>query len=122
MQEIAAGRGHVAQLRRGAGENCAAKERITRRDLRVIGEIAVGYERTDAQAAVLSILDSVERQMRDVNEPRGPRHILFHEVDNVGAPGNELCRRIGGNLAHGVGHVARARIAEVVHCPMSPAR
>ena len=120
LQEIAPGRGHVAQLLRGPGEDRAGEQRIARLDLRVIGEIAIGHQRADPQATVPGLLDLVERQMRDVDQLRGARDILLDEVDQIGAAGDEFRGRVRCDLAHGVGDVARARIAEVVHRPASP--
>src|SRR5216683_557482 len=120
LQEIAPGGGHVAQLLRGAGENRAAEQWIACLDARVIGEIAIGNQRADPQAAVLRLLDLVERQMRDVDEPRWTRNILLHQVDQVGTPGDEFRARVRCNLAHGVGDVACARISEIVHRFASP--
>ena len=62
LQQVAAGGGHVAQLRRRAGEDRAGEQRIARLDLRVIGEIAVRHQGADAQAAVCGLLDPVERR------------------------------------------------------------
>jgi hypothetical protein len=67
LQKIAAGRGHIAQLRRGAGQDRASEQRITCRDERMIGEIAIRNERADAQAAACRFLDLYQRQMRDVD-------------------------------------------------------
>ena len=66
-QEIAPGRGHVAQLLRGPCEDRTGQQRVARLDLRVVGEIAVGDQRADPQTAVVGLLDLVQRQMRDVN-------------------------------------------------------
>ena len=49
LQEIAAGRRHVAQLLRGAGEDRACQQRIALLDQRVIGEIGIRHQRADAQ-------------------------------------------------------------------------
>jgi hypothetical protein len=120
VQQVAAGRGHVAQLLRGTGEDRAAEQRIARLDLRVIGEIAVGHQRADPQAAVASVLDLVERQTRDVDQPRRARDVLLHQVDQIGAAGDEFGGRVGRDPAHRVGDVAGARIFEIVHRPASP--
>ena len=61
LQQVAAGRGHVAELRRGAGEDGARQQRIARPDPLVIGEVAVRHERPDAQAASLGFFDFGER-------------------------------------------------------------
>ena len=99
-----------------------ASKRIARRDLRVIGEVAVGDERADTQAAILRFIDLLERQMRDVDQSRRARDVFLHEVDQIGAAGDELCVRVDRDHAHGVGDVARARIVEIVHRPASPRR
>ena len=41
--------------------------------------------------------------------------VVFHQVDEVGAAGNELRRRVGRELPHGVGDVGCARILEIDH-------
>ena len=52
LQQVAAGRRHVAQLLRGAGQDRARQQRIALLDQRMIGEVGVRHERADAQAAV----------------------------------------------------------------------
>ena len=70
--------------------------------------------------AVRRLLDLVQRQPRDVDQPRRALDILLHQVDQVGAAGDEFRRRIGGDLAHRVGDVAGARVLEVDHdCPIA---
>ncbi len=120
LQQIAAGRCHVAQLLRRAGEDRAGEHRIALRDQRVIGEVGVRHQRADAQAAVRGFLDGLERQARNVDQPRRAFDVLLHQVDQVGAAGDEFRRRIGRDLAHGVGNVAGARVLEIDHdCPIA---
>ena len=92
LQQVAAGRGHVAQLRRGAGEDRAGQQRIALGDQRVIGEVGIRHQRADAQAAVRRLLDGLERQPRNVDQPRRPLDVFFHQVDQVGAAGDEFRR------------------------------
>ena len=61
------------------------------------------------------LLDGLERQPRDVDQPRRALDVLLHQVDQVGAAGDELRRRIGRDLAHRVGDVVGARVLEVDH-------
>ena len=61
------------------------------------------------------LLDVVERQPRDVDQPRRALDILLHQIDQVGAAGDELRRRIGRDLAHRVGDVGGARVLEIDH-------
>ena len=120
LQPIASRGGHIAQLRRSAGKDCACQQGIARLDLRVVGEIAVGNERADAQAAVCGLLDRLERQMGDVDQPRGARDILLDEIDQVRAAGDEPSSGVGRDLAHRIGDVARAAVIEIVHRFASP--
>ena len=52
-------------------------------------------------------LDGLERQARDVDQPRRAFDIVFHQIDQVGAAGDEFRRRIGRDLPHRVGDVGR---------------
>src|SRR5258708_21517809 len=120
LQEIAPSGGHVSQLLRGPGEDRASQQWIARLDLRMIGKIAVGNQRADPQAAVFRLLDLIEREMSDVDQSRRACDILLHQVDQVGATGDEFCGRVRRDLAYGVSDVARSRISEIVHRPASP--
>ena len=102
LQEIAAGRGHVAELRRRAGKNRARQHRIALRDAFVISEVAVGDQRADAQPPCFGILNLRQRETSNVDQPRGARHILLHQIDEIGATGYEFSRRVPGDLLYGV--------------------
>ena len=115
LQQIAAGRCHVAQLLRGAGQDRARQDRIALLDQRVIGEVGVRHEGTDAQAPCRSLLDRLERQPGDIDEPRRPLDVPFHQVDQIGAAGDEFRARVGRDLAHGIGNVLGARVLEIDH-------
>ena len=52
LHEIAAGRCHVAQLLRRAGQDRAREQRIALFDQRVVGEVGVRHQRPDEKAAV----------------------------------------------------------------------
>src|SRR5438876_1605090 len=90
LQQVAAGRCHVAQLRRGAGEDGARKQRIACLDLRVPGEVAVGHQRADAQAPTFNLLDLVERQVGYVDHGGGKLYMLLDEVDEIRSAGDKL--------------------------------
>ena len=115
LQEITAGRSHIPQLLRGAGEDGAAEHWIALLDERMIGEIGIRHERADAHTAVRGFLDLVQRQPRDVDQPRGPFDIFLHQVDQVGAAGDEFRARVAGDLSHRVGHVACPSVLEIDH-------
>ena len=63
-------------------------------------------------SAVSSI---AERQAGDVDQPGGPLDVFFHQVDQIGAAGNQLGAGIGGQQADRIGYVGGAGILEVVH-------
>ena len=108
LHEIAPGRCHVAQLLRRAGQDRAREQRISLFDQRVVGEVGVRHQRPDEKAAVQSLLDVLQRQLRDVDQPGRVLDIVLHQVDQIGAARDELRGRIGGDLADGVGDVACA--------------
>ena len=115
LQEVAAGGGHVAQLLRRARLDGACKHRIALLDRRVIGEIGVAHERADAQAAAGRVFDLLKRQPRDIDQLRRTFDLHLHQVDQIGAAGDELRARIAGDLAHRVGDVGGARILKFDH-------
>jgi hypothetical protein len=115
LHEIAASRGHIAQLLRGAGENGAAKQRIASLDERVIGEIGIRHERADAHAALRCFFHLVQRQARDVDQPQRAFDILLHQIDQIGSAGDEFRARAVRDSAHRVGHVDRSGIIEIDH-------
>ena len=51
----------------------------------------------------------------NVDQPGGPLDILLHQVDQIGAAGNQLGAGIGGEQADRIGDVGGAGILEVVH-------
>ena len=91
------------------------KQRIALLDQRVVGEVGIRHQRADAKAAAGGFLDALQRQLRDVDQPGRALDIVLHQVDQVGAAGDEFCGRIGGDLADGVGDVAGARVLERDH-------
>jgi hypothetical protein len=115
LQEVATGRRHVAQLLRGAGHDRACKDQIAVLDQWVIGEIGVAHQGADAQTAVRSAFDLVQRQPVNVDHLCGAFDIHLHQVDKIGAAGDEFCRRIARELTHRVRNIAGARIFEVDH-------
>ena len=115
LQQVAACRRHVAQLLRGASQDGAGQHGIALLDQRMVGEVGVRHEGADAQAAVARFLDRRQWQPRNVDEPRRALDISFHQIDEIGAAGDELRRRIGSDLPNRVGDVVGARVLEVYH-------
>jgi hypothetical protein len=68
LEQIAAGRGLVAQLCTGAGQQRTAEDAIALPDPPVGGEIAIANQRSNAQAAIGSVFDLVERQAVDIDQ------------------------------------------------------
>jgi len=93
LQEVAAGGGHVAQLRRGAGEQRLRQHPVAARDGRMVGEVGVANQRADLQAAVGELLHLVERKPVDVDDQLGALDVELHEVEQGGAAGDEANRR-----------------------------
>ena len=115
LQEVAARRRHVAQLLRGAGQDRAGEHGIALLDQRMVGEVGVGHERADAHAAAGCFLDRRQGQARDVDEPRRALDVPLHQVDEIGAAGDEFRRRICSDLPYRIGDVVGARVLEVYH-------
>ena len=115
LQEIAARRCHVAQLLRGAGHDRAGENRIALLHQRVIGEIGVAHERPDAQATARRVFDLLQRQPRDVDHFRRPFDIHLHQIDQIGAAGDEFRVWVASDLAYRVRNIIGARILEVDH-------
>ena len=90
--QIAADRRGVAQLRR-----CARQQRFGNRwigpgEIRIMREVGVAHERTDAQQpSERRSIRSRPGKPREVDEAVRPRDSAFHQVEKVGA-----AREIGG--------------------------
>ena len=115
LQQVAAGRCHIAQLTGRTRQDRAREQRIARLDNRVIRKVAVRNERTDLQPAFCRLLDRLQRQTRDVDQPRRLLDVLLHQVDQVGAARDELCVRVGTRRTQRVGDRACARVFEINH-------
>src|SRR5216683_2019748 len=68
LEQIAAGRGLVAQLRAGTSQQRTAEDAITLPHAPVGGEIAIANQRSNAQAAIGGVFDLVERQAVDIDQ------------------------------------------------------
>ena len=67
LQQIAAGRGLVTQLRAGARQQCAAQDTVALPHAGIGREIAVANQRTNAQASFGCFLNLVEWQVVDID-------------------------------------------------------
>jgi hypothetical protein len=84
-------------------------------DLRVISEIGIRHQRADAQSAVGGFFHRLERQMRDVDQPRRPFDLFLHQIYQMGAAGDKTRARVGCDLAHGIGDIVGPRVLEIDH-------
>ena len=92
LEQVAADRGHVAQLRRGALDQAFGDQRLQALHVGIGGDIRHAGERADDEIGALDP-DAAERQRVDVDEPLRPLHLLAHEIDQRGAAGDDSVRR-----------------------------
>ena len=115
LHDVAADRGRVAQLRRGARQQRLRYGGIGGGEGLIMREVGVAHQRADTQGAVVQPLDAVElRQAGDVDETLGACDATLHQVEQVGAAG-EIGRarhRRGGN---GLRKARRPDVIETVH-------
>jgi hypothetical protein len=115
LQQIAGGRRLVAQLARSAGEQRARQHAVVAPDAIVGGEVGVANQGADAQAAIGRRLDLVEREAVDVDEVGRRFDLQLHQVEQVGAAGDELGVRVARDRCGGVGRRARTLVGERLH-------
>ena len=119
LKQIAAGRGHVAKLRRSAGQDRIRQQRVFRSHRFVVCQIGIRHQRPDPQASAIGLVDGRQRQPGDIDQPGRPLDIVLHQVDQVGAAGDEPGGRIRPDLTDGLGDIGRAGIGEPVHSAAS---
>ncbi len=83
-------------------------------DPRVVGGVRVRQERPEPQAAVRQLLEKIERQAADVDQPRRRGHVVFHQIDQVGAARQHRRPRLGERRQR-LGEVRRPGITESIH-------
>jgi hypothetical protein len=115
LQQVAGGGGAVAQLAGGAGQQRAGQHGVVALHGGIRGQVAVAHQRADAQAAIARCLDAVQAQRIDVDEMGGRLDLQLHQVQQIGAPGDEA--RIGAlrDRGGGLGRRAGALEAEGFH-------
>ena len=115
LHQVAADGCHVAQLAGCAVQDRLGQHRVAGADERVLGEAAVAHHRADPDAAVGEFVDCVEWQAGDVDDRAGLLDALSHQVDEVGAAGEELCLGFGDDRLHGCVDVGGADVREALH-------
>ena len=115
LQEIARGRRLVAKLSRGPREQRAGEQAIVAPHARVGGKVGIAHQRADAQASLGSGLDPVERKPVDIDQMAGRFDLQLHQVEQVGAAGDEP--GVGGARGgrHRLGGRVRALVGEGFH-------
>ncbi len=128
LEQVAAERREVAHLRRGAEQQRFGEDAVAVPHLGMRGRVAHPHQRAEPQHRAIGV-DAVEpREARHVEDPRGRAQSLAHELDHVGAAGEEVRPRAAGGvrtmLRRAAGHVGervRAGIGEGRHQAFSPA-
>ena len=115
LHQVAPDRRHVPQLPGGAVQDRLRQNRIPGADQGVRGQATVAHQRADPQPAVGEFLDPVQRQPGDVDDRLRPLDALAHQVDEVGAAGEELRSRLGSDRPQGGVHVRSADVGEALH-------
>ena len=121
LQQIAAGRRHIAQLGRRPGEQCLRQHRVIALDNRMVRYGRVARQRADHESAVRSGLYLPEGKSVDVNHLIRSLDIELHEIDQSCPPRDEPnirellgCFRPGSGL-HGLVDGGRLLVLEGLH-------
>ncbi|MCY1290720.1 hypothetical protein D9M70_398790 [compost metagenome] len=115
LHHVAGGRGLVAQLGAGTGQQCLRQRGIVLADMFVTGQVGVADHGADAHPAVAERLDLVEPELVDVHHAGGPHDVELHQVQQRRAAGQEdrvAAVRIQRDRLLDIGG---ARVFEVAH-------
>ena len=115
LQQVSPNRRHVPQLPGSTMQDRLGQHRIPGADQGVRGQPTVAHQCADPKPAIGEFLDLVQRQPGDVDDRLRPFDALTHQVDEVGATGEELCPRFGGDRLEGRIHVSGAHVREGLH-------
>ena len=89
LAQVAAHRGHVPQLRRGAEQQRLGDDREPLPHRGNLRDVAHPGQRPDPQPAAGGLLDAVQRQVVDVDQQPRREHVLADQVDLGRAAGQE---------------------------------
>lgn len=89
LHQIAADRRHIAQLRRGAGQQRGLQQRIVRAHQRMICGIGIADHRANADAAIGRCIDACQRQPADIDQPLWPFDAGLDQIEQIGAARDE---------------------------------
>ena len=119
LEQIAAGRRCIAQLRRGAGEDGARQKRKVLFDARIVGDSRIAGQCADPQAAVGQFDDLLQRQTIDIDNGLRLSDVIFDQVDEIGSAGQQLCLRIGHQRGNRIADGFGARVGKGFHSAAS---
>ena len=112
LEDVAADRRHVADLRGGTGEQRTREHRVAAAYERMGGKGGVPDRGIDQQSAALAFPDGAA-QVADVHQFARLVDILAQQIDEVGPAAQEPCPAPG--TRDGIGPIGRANIAEWHH-------
>jgi hypothetical protein len=115
LHQVSPDRRHVPKLPGGAMQDRLGQNRISSANQRVRGQATVAHQCPDPKPPVGKLLDSVQGQPADVDHRLRPLDALTHQIDQVGATGQELCPRLGGDRLQGRVHVRSAEVGKRLH-------
>jgi hypothetical protein len=121
LEQIAGRGGAVAQLHGGAGQQRARQHRVILPHALVRGQVGVAHQRADAQAALRRGLDLVQRQAVHVDQMLRRFDLQLHQVQQIGAAGDEAAARRAEGGRRRLGRGLRALIGECPHAALPAA-
>ena len=115
LQQVPSGRGDVAQLAGGPGQQRLAQDGVALPDGPISRHVAVGHGGTDAQTPVGQLFDPIRGDPPDVDEQVGCRDPEPHVVDEVRTAGQVHRVRRRDEHRDGAGYVRGPFVAERLH-------
>src|SRR5438034_2125437 len=91
LAEIAADRGHVANLRAGGFNESLGERGIVFSYTSILGQIAQSRKRTNAQALRAGRYAAQIFDVFNIHQPLGSDDVVFHQSEQVGSAGEDFC-------------------------------
>lgn len=79
------------------------------------GQVGIAHQRAHVEAAAFGDAHLAQRQVRDVDQPRRPGDAFLHEVEQIGAAGDEARAVHAANGAQRIGRIGGAVVLERIH-------
>jgi hypothetical protein len=115
LHQIAGGCGPVAQLSRCTGQQCARQHPVVPPDPFIRRKIGVAHECPDAQPAVGGLRNLVEAGPGHIDQMAGRLDPQLHQIQQIGAAGDELGTGCFGGPCRGLVWIARAFVGKRPH-------